>query len=84
MLGVADAIVVTQDSVSMISEAAATAAPVLIAPLPGRSRRQALFLDALLAEDRVRWFEGRLATWKVAPLDDTPVAADELRRRLGF
>jgi hypothetical protein len=84
MLGVADAIVATQDSVSMISEAVATTAPVLIAALPGRSRRQALFLDALLAEDRVRWFEGRLATWKVAPLDDTPVAADELRRRLGL
>lgn len=82
MLGLADAIVATQDSVSMISEAAATAAPVLIAPLPGRSRRQALFLDAMRAEDRVRWFEGRFATWKVAPLDDTPVAAAELRRLL--
>jgi len=84
MLGLADAIVVTQDSVSMISEAAATTAPVLIAPLPGRSRRQALFLDDMRAEDRVRWFEGRFTTWKVAPLDDTPVAAAELRRRLGL
>jgi len=84
MLGLADAIVVTQDSVSMISEAAATAAPVLIAPLPGRSRRQVMFLEALRAEDRVRWFEGRFATWKVAPLDDTPLAAAELRRRLGL
>jgi mitochondrial fission protein ELM1 len=84
MLGLADAIVVTQDSVSMISEAAATAAPVLIAPLPGRSRRQTLFLDAMQAEDRVRWFEGRFATWNVTPLDDTPLAAAELRRRLGL
>lgn len=84
MLGLADAIVVTQDSVSMISEAAATAAPVLIAPLPGRSRRIGLFLATLRAEDRVRWFEGRFASWKVAPLDDTPAAAAELRRRLGL
>jgi mitochondrial fission protein ELM1 len=84
MLGLADAIVVTQDSVSMISEAAATAAPVLVAALPGRSRRQIMFLDALRAEDRVRWFEGRFTTWKVAPLDDTPLAAAELRRRLGL
>ena len=84
MLGLADGIVVTQDSVSMISEAAATAAPVMIAPLPGRSRRQALFLDGMLTEDRVRWFQGRFATWKVAPLDDTPLAAAELRRRLGL
>ena len=84
MLGLADAIVVTQDSVSMISEAAATAVPVLIAPLPGRSRRQAMFLEGLLAEDRVRWFAGRFASWRVAPLDDTPVAAAELRQRLGL
>jgi len=39
MLALADLIVVTQDSVSMISEAAATNAPVLVAELPGRSRR---------------------------------------------
>jgi hypothetical protein len=84
MLGSADAIVVTQDSVSMISEAVATAVPVLIAPLPGRSRRLALFLEALLAEDRIRWFAGRFATWQVAALDDTPAAAAELRRRLGL
>ncbi|HUB16331.1 MAG TPA: mitochondrial fission ELM1 family protein [Acetobacteraceae bacterium] len=84
MLGLADGIVVTQDSVSMISEAVATSAPVLIAPLPGRSRRQAVFLQGMLAEDRVRWFQGRFAAWQVAPLDDTPLAAAELRRRLGL
>ncbi len=44
MLALADMIIVTQDSVSMISEASATSAAVMIAPLPGRSRRQALFL----------------------------------------
>ena len=43
MLALADAIVVTMDSVSMISEAVATAAPVMLAPLPGRSRRNGLF-----------------------------------------
>jgi len=84
MLALADAIVVTQDSVSMISEAAATTAPVMIAALPGRSRRQAVFLQGMLAEDRVRWFQGRFATWNVAPLDDTPLAAAELHRRLGL
>ncbi|MEA2733078.1 MAG: uncharacterized protein QOF70_7553, partial [Acetobacteraceae bacterium] len=35
MLALADLIVVTLDSVSMISEAAATTAPVMFAPLPG-------------------------------------------------
>ena len=84
LLANADAIVVTVDSVSMVSEAVATAAPVLLAELPGRSRRIAAFLDGLRRDDRVRRFDGRLAVWSTAPLDDTAEAADTLRRRLGF
>ncbi len=83
MLALADAILVTSDSVSMISEAVATKAPVMVAALPGRSRRNSLFLEPLLAERRIRRFAGRLETWPVAPLNDTPEAAAELRRRLG-
>ena len=84
LLACADAIVATQDSVSMVSEAAATGAPVMIARLPGRSRRNGLFLAPLLAAGRVRWFEGRLAAWSAEPLNDTPWAAAEMRRRLGI
>ncbi|HBK06667.1 MAG TPA: hypothetical protein DDZ81_12490 [Acetobacteraceae bacterium] len=84
MLALADMIVVTQDSVSMISEAAATTAPVMIASLPGSWRRGEIFLKPLLDEDRIRPFEGRFSTWKVAPLNDTPEAAAEMRRRLGL
>jgi uncharacterized protein len=84
MLALADAIVVTIDSVSMISEAAATSAPVLLAQLPGRSRRNSLFIDCMLAEGRVREFAGRLEQWPVTPLDDTPEAAAEMCRRLGL
>ena len=84
MLALADMIVVTQDSVSMISEAAATTAPVLFAPLPGRSRRQGLFLQTMMTEGRVRPFEGRYAPWPVKPLDDTQEAAAEVRRRLAL
>jgi mitochondrial fission protein ELM1 len=83
-LALADAIVVTTDSMSMISEAVATRAPVMLAPLPGRSRRQAAFIDALVSEGRVRRFTGRLELWPVEPIDDTPAAAAEMRRRLGF
>lgn len=39
LLACADAIVVTMDSVSMVSEAVATSVPVMVAALPGRSRR---------------------------------------------
>ena len=84
MLALADLIVVTQDSVSMISEAAATTAPVMFAALPGRWRRQGLFLQPLLDEDRIRPFEGRFAAWPVSALNDTQAAAAEMRRRLGF
>jgi mitochondrial fission protein ELM1 len=84
MLGLADAIIVTVDSVSMVSEAVATRAPVLLAALPGRSRRNALFTRGLLRDGRVREFSGRLEMWPVEPLDDTPEAAAEMCRRLGL
>jgi uncharacterized protein len=82
MLALADLIIVTQDSVSMISEAVATNAAVMFATLPGAWRRQGLFLKPLLEEDRIRPFEGRFASWPVSPLNDTPEAAAEVRRRL--
>jgi mitochondrial fission protein ELM1 len=84
LLALADAVIATEDSVSMISEAVATPAPVMVARLPGGSRRIGLFLQGLLDDGRVRNFAGRLETWPVAPLNDTPEAAAEMRRRLGF
>jgi mitochondrial fission protein ELM1 len=84
LLACADAIIVTADSISMISEAAATDVPVLVAPLPGRSRRIGLFLADLRAAGRIRAFEGRLDRFEAKPLDDTPEAGQEMRRRLGF
>jgi mitochondrial fission protein ELM1 len=84
MLSLADLIIVTQDSVSMISEACATATPVMFAALPGRSRRQGLFIETMMREGRIKPFEGRFAPWAAAPLNDTPAAAAEMRRRLGL
>ncbi len=84
MLALADAIVVTADSVSMISEAAATGAPVLVAELPGRSRRQAAFLRGLIDDGRVRLYQGRFEHWPVVPVDDTAAAAEEMCRRFGY
>jgi mitochondrial fission protein ELM1 len=84
MLALADVIVVTMDSISMVSEAAATRAPVMIAELPGRSARIRSFLDGLLQEGRVIRFDGRLETWPVQPIDDTAMAGAEVARRLGL
>ena len=84
MLALADAIIVTVDSISMVSEAVATSAPVMLADLPGHSRRNTLFTKGLLRDGRVRAFAGRLEKWPVQPLDDTPAAAAEMCRRLGL
>ena len=84
MLALADAIVVTQDSVSMVSEAVATRVPVMVVPLPGRSRRIGLFLHGLAEARRIRRFAGRLEQWPVMPIDDTADAAAEVGRRLGW
>jgi mitochondrial fission protein ELM1 len=83
MLGLADAVIVTADSVSMVSEAVATSAPVYLVRLPGRSSRIGAFMDMMAADGRVRDFAGRLDLWDCAPMDDTPAAGDALRRLMG-
>jgi mitochondrial fission protein ELM1 len=84
MLALADAVVATADSVSMVSEAVATSAPVFLVRLPGKSARIGAFMDVLAADGRVRDFAGRLDLWDTAPMDDTAAAGAELRRRLGM
>jgi mitochondrial fission protein ELM1 len=84
LLALADVIVATVDSISMVSEAVATRAPVLLATLPGHSARIRIFLDGLSQEGRVKNFHGRLERWPVQPIDDTPMAGAEVARRLGL
>ncbi len=84
MLGLADAIVVTADSVSMVSEAVATPVPVMLVRLKGKSKRIGAFMDAMVVDGRVRDFAGRLALWDTLALDDTAMAGAEMRRRLGL
>ncbi len=82
-LALADAILVTADSVSMVSDACASAKPVYILPIAGRrSARFARFFAALEGEGAVRPFAGKLESWSYAPLNDCAEAADEIRRRL--
>jgi len=83
MLGLADAIIVSADSVSMVSEAVATAKPVFLLRLEGKSTRIGAFMDMLAADGRVRDFDGKFDTWPTAPLDDTKQAGLRLRQLLG-
>ncbi|MDA8231939.1 MAG: mitochondrial fission ELM1 family protein [Magnetospirillum sp.] len=81
LLGLADAIVATPDSVNMVCEAATTGKPVYVAELPGGSRKFDAFHQGLREDGVTRPFEGRLERWDYAPLDDTArVAAEALRR----
>ena len=82
MLGTADAIVVTADSVSMVSEAASTGKPVYIVELEGGSRKFTQFHAAMRDAGITRPFTGTIETWRYAPLDDTARAAAEIRRRV--
>ena len=81
-LALADVIVVTADSVNMVSEAASTGKPVYIVELEGGSRKFREFHGALREAGITRPFEGRLETWSYEPLRDTQTAATEIRRRL--
>ncbi len=82
MLALARHIVVTEDSVSMTSEAVSTGKPVYAARMAGGNRRLARFQSALMTEGVIRPFDGRLADWRYEPIDEVPRIAAELRRRM--
>jgi mitochondrial fission protein ELM1 len=78
-LAVADAFLVTADSVSMISEAAATGRPVHILGLDGGDAKFARFHQVMRDTGITRPFAGRVESWRYAPLDDTARAGTALR-----
>ncbi|WP_374603104.1 mitochondrial fission ELM1 family protein [Arenimonas sp.] len=80
----ADRIVVTPDSVNMVSEACATACPVYV-PEPGRaSGRVRRYLDTMLARGRIQVL-GKLPEDRAAePLRETPRIAALVRDRLSL
>jgi len=81
-LASADAFLVTADSVSMISEAAATGKPVHILGFGGGDRKFDRFHATMAAAGITRPFCGRIENWSYAPLDDTARAGATLRALL--
>lgn len=81
-LGLADAIVVSADSVSMVSEACSTGKPVQVARLATMSRRLEAFHAGLERDGLTRPFDGALHDWRYDPLDDTRIAAEEVAARM--
>jgi len=80
ILAKADALVVTEDSVSMVSEALATQKPVATVPLAGTAKRHEAFIDALLRRDAVTRFTGSWPELRSAPQQDATQRAAEAVR----
>ncbi len=81
ILALADRLVVTSDSVSMMSEAIATPHPVEVFDLAGE--RHADILDRLIEERLVARFEGAAeAPHTLGPVNSTTIAADAVRKIL--
>jgi mitochondrial fission protein ELM1 len=75
ILGAADHIFVTADSVNMATEAAATGKPVHILAVDGQLGKLAKFHQSLARRGCARPFNGRLETWSYPPLLETDRAA---------
>lgn len=86
LLGLADFVLVTADSVNMAAEAAITGAPVLIIDLPRKplagDAKFRRFRKALEARGAAHPFEGVLERRAYEPLDETARAAAEVLRRM--
>ena len=80
-LASADATLVTADSVNMVGEALATAAPVYVYEPSGGEARMRGFLARLFEQGQIRPWTGELAHWKRQPLDATQAIAQAIAER---
>ncbi|MCL2469471.1 MAG: mitochondrial fission ELM1 family protein [Alphaproteobacteria bacterium] len=82
MLAWADAVLVTADSVNMISEACTTGLPVHVIPLKGGSPKFRRFHQSLRDDGLTRPFQGKLEHWSYNPLQDAELVAARVRALL--
>ena len=84
-LAQADSILVTGDSVNMISEACFTGKPVHVLALEGGSGSKfERFHTEMRLADHTRPFQGKLEEWQAVRLDETSRVAREIIARLGL
>jgi mitochondrial fission protein ELM1 len=81
LLGHAAAVLVTEDSVNMASEAATTGLPVHVFALSRVARKIARFHESLAARGASRRFNGAIGGWSYPPLAEADRIAGELLRR---
>jgi mitochondrial fission protein ELM1 len=83
ILGLSDYLVVTVDSVNMISEACASGKPVYVYDLPGGSQKSSRFRDALFARGLARNFEIPLVPYPAEPLNEMQAVVRAVEDRIG-
>ena len=83
-LGIADYIIVTCDSSSMISEAALTGKPLYVAMIPPlkKDTRFQKFRKIFERMNIIREFDDKLEVWNYEKLDETSRIAYELKKKL--
>ncbi len=81
LLGHADAVLVTEDSVNMASEAATAGLPVHIFPVSGVAPKIARFHASLAERGASRRFTGAIGQWGYPPLAEADRVAGELLQR---
>jgi mitochondrial fission protein ELM1 len=82
MLALAQTIIVTADSVSMISEACSTGKPVYVFPLDGGSAMSRRFHTLFNKLGYTRPFVGILENWNYKPLNDMSLVVEEIQKAL--
>ena len=82
-LGLADAVIVTCDSVNMISEATATGKPVYVYHLPGGGDRFERFHTLMQDKGFTRRFDGEWSHWSYTPPDDVSLVAQRILQLAG-
>lgn len=82
-LGLSEAIIVTADSVNMVSEACSTGKPVHVISLKGGSEKFRRFHQKLHDDGLTRPFNGELETWDYAPLNDVELVSQRVKEMMG-
>ncbi len=82
ILGLADHVIATADSISMITEASATGRPVHVVALPGGSAKFERFHEGMRKSGIVRPFTGNLDTWEYKAVDETARAGERIRQMM--
>jgi len=81
MLAIADYLVVTSDSASMVSEATASGKPVYVFHLEGGSKKFDRFHNQLEKIGMTRPFKGKLDYWEYSKIDETGRLAELIMQK---